>query len=166
MSDYVVTIGNNKKNVKILSDSKIILNGITHDCEIIPMNGISSLIKVDNTIYQVSLEKHDNENFTVLINGKKINATLRTALQEKAAGLLENSSASHRTTEVKAPMPGMILKVMKSEGDIVEQGESVMILEAMKMENDLRSPVSGTIFQIYVQQGNPVEKGAKLFKVE
>ena len=63
-------------------------------------------------------------------------------------------------------MPGMILKVKKQPGDEVIQGESVMILEAMKMENDLRAPVSGIIKSINVKEGIAVEKGTVLFTIE
>ena len=68
--------------------------------------------------------------------------------------------------EVKAPMPGMILKVNKQVGEEVLSGESVIILEAMKMENELRSPVTGKLKELFVKEGNPVEKGIKLFSIE
>ena len=63
-------------------------------------------------------------------------------------------------------MPGLILKVRKKTGESVEQGESVMILEAMKMENDLKAPNSGIISNIEVNEGSAVEKGAILFSIE
>jgi biotin carboxyl carrier protein len=67
--------------------------------------------------------------------------------------------------EVKAPMPGLILKVRKKVGDHVELGESVIILEAMKMENDLKAHASGIIENIYVTEGSAVEKGCTLFSI-
>jgi biotin carboxyl carrier protein len=62
-------------------------------------------------------------------------------------------------------MPGLILKIKKNVGDKVEQGESVIILEAMKMENDLKSPSSGIIEKVFVSEGSAVEKGTALFSV-
>lgn len=67
---------------------------------------------------------------------------------------------------MKAPMPGMILKIRKSAGEQILQGESILILEAMKMENDLKAPASGILKKVYVTEGTAVEKGAKLFSIE
>ncbi|MBE0570913.1 MAG: hypothetical protein IH618_05145 [Ignavibacteriaceae bacterium] len=66
---------------------------------------------------------------------------------------------------VKAPMPGLILRIKKNVGEKVEQGESVIILEAMKMENDLKAPASGIIESIFVTEGSAVEKGFNLFTI-
>jgi len=60
----------------------------------------------------------------------------------------------------------MILKVKKKIGDSVLQGDSLVILEAMKMENDIRTPVSGVINKIFVKEGTPVEKGMLLISIE
>ena len=62
-------------------------------------------------------------------------------------------------------MPGLILKIRKKVGEKVEQGESVIILEAMKMENDLKAPASGIIDNILVSEGSAVEKGVVLFSI-
>ena len=62
-------------------------------------------------------------------------------------------------------MPGMIIKIKKKAGEKVNSGESILILEAMKMENDIRSPISGIIENIKINEGKTVEKGAKLFTI-
>ena len=81
--------------------------------------------------------------------------------------LLESSAGfHHHHMNVKAPMPGLILKVRKKVGEQVELGESVIILEAMKMENDLKSPASGIITELKVTEGMPVEKNTLLFSIE
>ena len=63
-------------------------------------------------------------------------------------------------------MPGMVLKIQKNENDEIAIGEPVLILEAMKMENEVTSPYSGTLKKIYVRENTPVEKGTKLFRIE
>jgi pyruvate carboxylase subunit B len=60
---------------------------------------------------------------------------------------------------LKAPMPGMIVSFAKNVGDSISQGETVMILEAMKMENALPAPVSGKIAAINYKSGDSVAKG-------
>ena len=67
---------------------------------------------------------------------------------------------------VSAPMPGTILRVNKAAGDAVKAGEAVVVLEAMKMENDISSPEDGVIKSIAVNKGDTVASGQFLFEVE
>ncbi len=67
---------------------------------------------------------------------------------------------------VKSPMPGKILRIRKQIGDTIETGEPVIILEAMKMENELKSPVKGTITAIHVSEGPSVEKNTALKEIQ
>lgn len=68
--------------------------------------------------------------------------------------------------EVKAPIPGLVTRIILHEGDAVTQGQGVMILEAMKMENEIKSPSEGKIKKLNVKPGNNVEKGQILFSIE
>src|SRR5205814_10505372 len=63
---------------------------------------------------------------------------------------------------VKAPMPGLVVRVEVSEGQVVEIGEGLVVVEAMKMENELRASHKGVVEQIHVKAGDRVEKGAEL----
>ena len=74
--------------------------------------------------------------------------------------------SSKKDDEIKAPMPGRILDVLVSIGDGVSQGENVIVLEAMKMENIIKSPRQGTIKSIGIQKGQSVEKNTVLLAFE
>ena len=63
-----------------------------------------------------------------------------------------------------APMPGLVLRVDATEGSEVEEGQTLLVLEAMKMENNLKSPASGQVAEVFVQAGQAVEKGAPLLR--
>ena len=63
---------------------------------------------------------------------------------------------------LKAPMPGLVVRVEVTAGQVVEAGEGLVVVEAMKMENELRASHRGTVEQIHVQAGDRVEKGAPL----
>ena len=63
---------------------------------------------------------------------------------------------------IDAPMPGKIVRVLVKEGDAVEDGQGLIVVEAMKMENELRSPKAGVVRELHAQEGQPVEAGAKL----
>jgi biotin carboxyl carrier protein len=63
---------------------------------------------------------------------------------------------------IKSPMPGRVVKVLVAKGDVVEAGQGLMVLEAMKMENEVRARVAGTVAEVHVAPGTAVEGSAKL----
>jgi biotin carboxyl carrier protein len=63
---------------------------------------------------------------------------------------------------IDAPMPGKVVRVLVREGDSVHEGQGLVVVEAMKMENELRSPKAGVVKELHAQEGQPVEAGAKL----
>jgi len=167
MNEFVVTVNEKKKPVNILNDTELKIENKKCSYEISHVHNNTYLLKFGNNYFEIVADKVNNEHFSVLLNGYHFDAVVRTALQEKAIHLLEEAqTAAHHQFEVKAPMPGIILKVKKQDGDTILQGESIIILEAMKMENDLKAPQAGIIKEIYISEGNTVEKGDKLFLIE
>ena len=166
MSDFVVTINSKKKSITLSGNSLISVNKREYQQELYHLSGHTYLLKLDNKIYEISADRLDHERYQVTVAGKSFETLIRTELQEKAAKLIEQKGSISHKLIAKAPMPGMILKIKKAKGDEVIQGESVIILEAMKMENDLRAQVSGRIKEINVKEGMAVEKGFILFSIE
>ena len=66
---------------------------------------------------------------------------------------------------VDSPMPGKVVRVLVKQGDQVEEGQGLVVVEAMKMENELRSPKAGVVAELHAQEGQAVEAGAKLVVV-
>lgn len=102
-------------------------------------------LKVNNSIYKTKVE----DRFDLL-------------LQKLGMDNLGTSAAS----ELKAPMPGLVFKILVKEGDEVKEGEPLVVLEAMKMENVLKSPADVTIKSINVEVGKAVEKNQILIEFE
>ena len=103
----------------------------------------------------------------------------RLALEGWSHELTVQSEAAHRVAElglrggpaggparVLAPMPGLVLLVEVSEGERVSQGQGILIIEAMKMENEIRAPVTGVVRRLSVAAGDAVERDALLCVVE
>ncbi len=78
---------------------------------------------------------------------------------------IQASDAGTGESQVKAPMPGLIVKNLVSEGDEVCKDQGVVIMEAMKMENEIKSPKCGKVSKINVKPGEAVDKGAILFEI-
>jgi biotin carboxyl carrier protein len=90
-------------------------------------------------------------------------------LEEPARGRGRRTASSHAAEEagaLTAIMPGLIIKILKKEGDKVEAGETVLILEAMKMQNEIQAKVAGVIRQMNVKQGENVEMRQVLCVIE
>lgn len=166
MSEYIVSINEKKIQLNFISDSKVIYNGEELDFEILETVNNVYFLRIAEKIYNFTCTHKNNENLVLFSQSEKIELTVRTSLQEKASELLAQKLFHNCHLEVKAPMPGMILKLKKNKGDKVNHGEAVMILEAMKMENEIRSVNKGIIKDVYVKEGAKVEKGVVLFSIE
>jgi biotin carboxyl carrier protein len=105
---------------------------------------------------------YENKSFSVRINSFLFNLAARDRFDLLAEQLGFTGKQAKKANNIKAPMPGMVLSILAKEGDTVQKGESVLILEAMKMENVIKAPVDAVIKSILVKQGNPVEKNQVL----
>lgn len=167
MNEIISRINENKYSVKFLNESEVKINNEIKEYLIKKVSGSTFIIKMGDKIFNLNLLEQNNSSFEFLINGKIINVTAKTLLQDKAEELITHQSESHsKSLIVKAPMPGLILKIKKSDGDEVKKGETVMILEAMKMENEIRAPISGKISFNSIKEGISIEKNAKLFEIK
>jgi biotin carboxyl carrier protein len=166
MNEYVVTHKDKRNLIKISANSEIVINGKSHHYELIVLNNSTFRLRIDQKIYDIAPLKIDSNRFSISLEGYTFETVAMTTLQERASKVIEQTGAIHKLREIKAPMPGMILKIKKKVGEQIEPGESIIILEAMKMENDIKSSSSGIIKNIYVSESSAVEKGAKLFSIE
>jgi biotin carboxyl carrier protein len=91
--------------------------------------------------------------------------TLRDRVETIVHKLGLKLEADGRVNEISAPMPGLVLKLLVSEGQSVSKGDPLVILEAMKMENVLAAPNDAEIDTVSVQQGDTVDKGQLLIKL-
>jgi len=111
-------------------------------------------VKVNDKPYNVKLE--DGK---AIVNGATYNVDVKAA-DDSASGA--SAGGSGETHKVNAPMPGLVLRLEKNVGDAVQEGDLIMVLEAMKMENEIHAPAAGTITEISVKQGDQLKAGELL----
>ena len=123
--------------------------------------------------YRITVEGKTYEMDVELIgaNGAVVAPVAKAAAPAVAAPKAAPAPVATKPAEVGsgsvvAPMPGTILKVLKASGDVVKAGEVVLILEAMKMENEITAPVDGTIGSLNLTEGSTVAGGDLLFDVK
>ncbi|MFM8995471.1 MAG: acetyl-CoA carboxylase biotin carboxyl carrier protein subunit [Bacteroidota bacterium] len=103
---------------------------------------------------------------TLLYNNQKYTAKITEPKDELLKSMGLENALVPKIAEVKAPMPGLVLDVLVSVGQTVEMGEKILVLEAMKMENAIKSPTAGTIASIHVSKGQAVDKNFVLIRFE
>ncbi len=166
MNEFTITLNNRKHSVKIFDPFKVEINGKIMQVELSVLNNNSCLLKYGNKLYEITMDRIGNKRFGLLINGWYFDITVRTKLEETVNDLMKKKDFSKKLIEIHAPMPGLILKILKSVGEEVKKGEPMLIFEAMKMENELRSSVDGTIKNILIKEGDTVEKNILLVIIE
>ena len=114
--------------------------------------------------YEVSVVRSDDQ-YRVGLRGHDITLTVESE-QQKNARLVDAASGDTGPQTVKSVMPGRVVKILVREGEQVTAGTPLLILEAMKMENEIRSPSEGTVTGLLVAEGATVGNGAPLVTVE
>ncbi len=120
-------------------------------------------IKLDGKVYELEIERVDG-------GGQAAVPARAPKPAEPAVKPVQAAPAAEKAPEasesaVKSPMPGTILRVNAAAGDAVKKGQSVLVLEAMKMENDIAAPRDGKLTAMYVAKGDTVQGGAPLFEI-
>lgn len=118
-------------------------------------------ITVNGTAYDVTVEEGSGSGAPAAA-AKPVSTAQSAVAPKKAPASTAPSAGGQGATKVNAPMPGKILSVKASAGQAVKKGDVLMILEAMKMENEVVAPSDGTVASIDVTEGSSVEAGAVL----
>ena len=161
------TIHTNSYTIEFNQEGKTgVIDGNAFSWDLLPISANRFSIIKNNKSFNVIIESRDSETQTLVIriNGKKlqINTKDKMTLLLESMGL--NTAVSSKVNEVKAPMPGLVLRALVAEGDEVKKGDSLLVLEAMKMENVIKSPADAVISKISVKQGQAVEKNQVLIQ--
>lgn len=137
--------------------------------------------KINGNTYNVTINDIEDNIATVEVNGTpykvEMDKPLKTApvavarpasppKSQTGAPVVSRPASSSSKSAVKSPLPGVILDIKVKEGDVVKKGQVVLILEAMKMENNINADKDGKIASINVNKGDSVLEGADLVTIE
>ncbi|MDB9881943.1 acetyl-CoA carboxylase biotin carboxyl carrier protein subunit [Bacteroidia bacterium] len=144
-------------------DSNLVLDGDIQNYDLISLPDGKFHLVMNQTSYTIEvLDKTTSTGkLSLSINGRTLDTTLNNKLAEllKSMGM---ETGKKKLKDLKAPMPGLVLDVLVSAGDTVTEGQELLILEAMKMENVIKSPQEGIIDSILIEKLDKVEKNQVL----
>ncbi len=160
---YIVSLEDESFEIVLHDGEEIVVDGEPHTVNIENAGGTSlySLL-VDNSSYEVHVEEREGT-YRVLLLGQRYDirvedeGTRRVSRARKAAQPSEDA-----VIVLKSPIPGLIFDVLVTEGQPVKQGDILVIVEAMKMENELRAPRDGVVKATFIVPGDSVDKGQPL----
>ncbi len=124
--------------------------------------GFASLL-IDGRSHEVGLERHAGGAWSVHTGGELHVFELHGAARGVAAGAAKGPAGP---AKINAPMPGKIVRVLVATGVEVEAGQGLIVMEAMKMENELRAPRAGRVRDLHAREGQAVETGTLLAVIE
>lgn len=157
----------NNSNYELIPSSE----GWLVDGQLIDWDKISVSANYFHIIYQQKSFKAEvvkadlaTKTFVFKINGRLYPVSLKDKFELMLEKMGMNVSAASKINSIKAPMPGLIIDLKVKVGDVVKAGDPLLILEAMKMENILKSPGDASVKTVKVEKGQSVEKGQILIE--
>ncbi len=134
----------------------------------IPTSPSNYHVLCDEKSYSVTVSDQDFNNrvYQIRIGSNTYTVDIETGLDELIQSMGYQLSSEQAVDTIQAPMPGIILDVRVSEGDTVKKGDTLLILEAMKMENVIGSPKDGVVKKVLASTGQTVDKNKLLIELE
>lgn len=145
-----------------MKEYKYKINGNTYKVGIGDIDKGVAQVEVNGVPYKVELEQKAAP--VTIVNAPRPAAAPRTATGEKV--ISKPAASTGAGTAIKAPLPGVVLNIPVKVGDAVKAGDTVLVLEAMKMENAVLSDRDGKVASISVNNGDSVLEGTVLMTIE
>jgi biotin carboxyl carrier protein len=148
---FLLDVNASQYTFQLIDADNITLNDSEVNNQMILDNNKSKLVSVKGV-------DHELKRYQIQIDGRIYHVQISDAVDQQILTMNLKSKRSNQLKELRAPMPGLVRQVNVQAGDQVDAGDSLFILEAMKMENLLKSPVNGKVSDVFVKPGESVEK--------
>lgn len=162
---YITTVEDKQFLVEIIDDKHISVDGKVYEVDFESVSGqpVYSLI-VDGRSHESYVAPGDHE-WQVLLRGRLYPVTVEDEREKRLRSAAGGGVAETGEFHLRAPMPGLVVTILVGEGQAIKKGQVLLILESMKMQNELKSPRDGTVGRIRVKAGETVEQKQTLLSV-
>ena len=166
-NEYIaVTPNENKYVIRDPFSEQLKINGAKREIRIFESEEGFTYIEYRSKRYLVEIIEKSQNKYIVLLNGVSYAFTVESPISYKRRKYLEKHKYENKTEVVTAPMPGKIVELLVEEHARIKEGDSVLILEAMKMQNEILAQTGGKIKKILVKPGDTVGKDEALIEIE
>jgi biotin carboxyl carrier protein len=162
---YISTIGDREYTIEIIDDKQILVDGAAYDVdfESISEQPVFSLL-IDGDSHEAYVYP-DEDQWEVHLQGIQYRVVVEDEREKRLRSSFGSGPAPSGEYHLKAPMPGLVISILVGEHQTVNRGDVLVILESMKMQNELKSPRDGVVSRIRVQQGDNVERKQTILSV-
>ncbi|MDH3944341.1 MAG: biotin/lipoyl-binding protein [Anaerolineae bacterium] len=166
MTKYITTIGENEYEVEILGRNQVKVDGVEYHVDFESVSGQPVFTAlVDGKSFEAHVYQ-DEEAWQVLLRGVMFRAQVQDERERRLRAAAGAGDAMGGEFILKAPMPGLVVKVPISEEQEVAKGDVLVILESMKMQNELKAPREGVVKRVQVKEGDSVEQRETMVVIE
>jgi biotin carboxyl carrier protein len=158
---YLTTVNGTTYEIEINQNGQITVNGEERTIDFLAMQPPLYSLLLDNASYEGLVEERD-EQLNVMLMGDLFEVSVKDERAQRLAGASGGFGVDQGEISLRSPMPGLIVSVPVAEGQAVSAGDTLIVLESMKMENDIKAPRGGTIGHIHVAKGDRVEQNKVL----
>jgi pyruvate carboxylase subunit B len=163
---YATTVGDQTYIIEINRDGEVIIDGQTLRADLQAIDGMGTYsLLLESESHEALVEAHGDE-IGVLLRGRFYVITVEDERARRLAEASRDLVAPAGEIAIKSPMPGLIVAVKVAAGQDVKKGETLVILESMKMENELKAPREGKVGSVRVEPRQTVEQGQTLVTLE
>ena len=162
---YVTTVNEREYLIDILDEHHVNLDGQTYEVDFAMVGDqpVYSLL-LDGKSYDAHVYL-DEDTWQVMCHGAMYSAQVEDEREKRLRAALGGKVSGQEEFHLKAPMPGLVVAVPVSEGQVIEPGTVLLILESMKMQNELRAPRAGVVTRLRVRPGDRVEQKETMLSV-
>ncbi len=133
------------------------VKGRTYQAEVSEPEPGLFVVLIDGRVYRCMLDQKPEQGLEVTVNGRRLEVAVRDL--KHLRGARRAGAGSDGPATLRAPMPGKVVRVLCSEGQEVSAGQGVLIVEAMKMQNEVQAPRAGKLTELHVKDGQTVNAG-------
>lgn len=163
----IIKINDTKDLNVLVEDGAVQINDTNVAWDLQPLPDGTFSILANGKSYNAIVEQIDRDakEMQLKINGNAYKVGIKEPIDQLLQKMGLNINSVKKADAIKAPMPGLVLKILVSEGQSIKKGEPVLILEAMKMENVFKAPADAVVKAIKVEERKAVEKGEVLIEL-
>ncbi|MGI9625421.1 MAG: biotin/lipoyl-containing protein [Longimicrobiales bacterium] len=161
---YAVSVNGHSRAVEVGPDG-ILIDGraVEIDVSQVGDSGLYSIVMDGHTLLVVA-DRAGKGRWSMRAQGHDVSVEVLDERAARVRALTAQGAGAIKATALKAPMPGMVVKIEVAEGDLVEVGQGLVIVEAMKMENELKATVAGRVAKVLTEAGQAVDKDQVLIE--
>jgi len=162
---YITTLDDREYTIEFVDDDKIIVDGTTYEVDFESISGQPVFSLLVNGNSHEAYVYPDEEQWEVLYQGILYHVLVEDEREKRLRSSFGSGPSQTGDYYLKAPMPGLVVSILVEDGQTIAQGDVLVILESMKMQNELKSPRDGKIARVRVTEGDNVERKQTLLSV-